>query len=222
VTVTANSLVTATFTLKQYNVALSADPAAGGAVSGAGTFDHGDTVLVTATANSGYSFVNWTEGASAVSTNPSYSFTATADRTLVANFATKVYSLTVSASVNVTRAVVGDTITYTYRITNSGNVTFATISATQPQVGAVEDLAGELVPGATRTAIVSYVVLQSDLPGPLASTLTVTATDASNFVVTADATTSVIVSAPTALPPNEQPSQPQQRIPIYLPNLHRE
>jgi murein DD-endopeptidase MepM/ murein hydrolase activator NlpD len=43
---------------------------------------------VTATANSGYSFVNWTEGGRVVSTSASYSFTLTTNRTLVANFTT--------------------------------------------------------------------------------------------------------------------------------------
>ena len=47
------------------------------------------------TANAGYNFVNWTEGGATVSTLASYTFTATADRALVANF-TPVSTITVT------------------------------------------------------------------------------------------------------------------------------
>ena len=41
---------------------------------------------LTATANEGYTFVNWTENGTVVSTNATYSFTVTSNRNLVANF----------------------------------------------------------------------------------------------------------------------------------------
>ena len=44
---------------------------------------------MTARANSGYTFVNWTENGSAVSSSPSYTLTLNANQTLVANFAIK-------------------------------------------------------------------------------------------------------------------------------------
>jgi uncharacterized repeat protein (TIGR02543 family) len=68
-------------------IAVSADPPEGGTVSGGGNFAPDDEVTVLATANPGYIFVNWTESGAPVSTNASYTFTATASRTLVANFA---------------------------------------------------------------------------------------------------------------------------------------
>ena len=70
-----------------YNVTLSASPVAGGTVTGGGTYDMGASVTVTATPADGYTFVNWTENGSQVSTDASYTFIATADRTLTANFA---------------------------------------------------------------------------------------------------------------------------------------
>ena len=51
-----------------------------------GTYYQGDVCNVTATANDGYSFVNWTENGTVVSTDASYTFTVTSDRELVANF----------------------------------------------------------------------------------------------------------------------------------------
>ncbi|MHB8984629.1 MAG: virginiamycin B lyase family protein [Eubacteriales bacterium] len=71
-----------------HTVRVSANPPAGGLVSGGGTYEEGASVIVTATPNSGYSFVNWTEGGVQVITSASYTFTlGTSDRTPVANFA---------------------------------------------------------------------------------------------------------------------------------------
>ena len=68
------------------SISVSAAPVAGGSVTGGGSVADGSNVTVTATANAGYSFTNWTEGVNIVSSSASYSFVATANRTLVANF----------------------------------------------------------------------------------------------------------------------------------------
>ncbi|MBO6025796.1 MAG: hypothetical protein J6P73_00945, partial [Bacteroidales bacterium] len=69
-----------------YTITATANPSNGGAVSGAGTHQGGSTCVLSATANTGYSFVNWTENGSQVSTNPTYSFTVSGNRALEANF----------------------------------------------------------------------------------------------------------------------------------------
>ena len=69
----------------------------GGNTAGDGTYDNGETATVTATAHEGYLFKGWYENGELVSTEASYSFTVTSDRTLTAQFA-KVYYVTVSAS----------------------------------------------------------------------------------------------------------------------------
>jgi hypothetical protein len=86
------------FTQITYTVAVSASPSAGGTVSGGGAFASGSSQTVTATANSGYTFVNWTENGSVVSSSASYNFTLNGNRTLVANFTAINYTITVSAS----------------------------------------------------------------------------------------------------------------------------
>ncbi|MGC9321688.1 MAG: InlB B-repeat-containing protein, partial [Kosmotogaceae bacterium] len=58
ITMDSNKTVTATFTIKKYTIAASANPPAGGTASGAGSYNHGDTVNLVATANEGYEFVN--------------------------------------------------------------------------------------------------------------------------------------------------------------------
>ncbi|GMV25044.1 MAG: hypothetical protein AMXMBFR58_10750 [Phycisphaerae bacterium] len=69
-----------------WTINASASPANSGVIQGAGVYPANSTVTLTATANSGWGFQNWTENGSQVSTNWRYIFTATRDRTLVANF----------------------------------------------------------------------------------------------------------------------------------------
>ena len=73
---------------------LSSNPALGGTTSGAGVFAQGSSVTVVATANTGYTFFNWTDGATVASTSASYQFTMAGNKTLVANFTPK-YLVTV-------------------------------------------------------------------------------------------------------------------------------
>lgn len=69
-----------------YTISVSANPTNGGTVSGSGTYQHGQSCTVHATANSGYTFLNWTEGDSVVSTQANYTFTVNGNKSLVANF----------------------------------------------------------------------------------------------------------------------------------------
>ncbi len=85
--------------VQQYNVALSANPTAGGTVSGAGNYNAGANVSISATPATGYQFVNWTEGNTIVSTSASYTINnISAARTLVANFSVKTYNITTISS----------------------------------------------------------------------------------------------------------------------------
>jgi len=69
-----------------FTVDVSANPSNGGSVSGGGSYTEGQSCTVSATANSGYTFTNWTENGNVVSSNANYTFVVNADRTLVANF----------------------------------------------------------------------------------------------------------------------------------------
>ena len=81
-----------------YSVTATANPADGGMVSGADTYTEGSTCTLTATANDGYSFINWTQDGEEVSTNETYSFTVTEDAAFVANFSLNTYNITVVAN----------------------------------------------------------------------------------------------------------------------------
>ncbi|MES2828499.1 MAG: ice-binding family protein [Bacteroidota bacterium] len=88
-TMAGNRVLVANFTpvpIGSFAVNLSAAPVAGGATTGTGSYTAGSNVAITATANAGYAFVNWTDGATVISISPSYQFIITGNRTLVANF----------------------------------------------------------------------------------------------------------------------------------------
>ena len=89
ITVTADTTFTAQWTKDtvNYTVTVSADPEAGGTVSGSGEYSEGTQVTVTATPATGYHFVNWTENGTEVSTEATFTFNATVDRNLIAIFA---------------------------------------------------------------------------------------------------------------------------------------
>ncbi len=68
-----------------YTVSCSSLPSNGGTTAGAGAFSQDQTV--TATPNSGFTFVNWTISGNVVSTDPTFTFPAIASVNSVANFA---------------------------------------------------------------------------------------------------------------------------------------
>lgn len=86
--VTANVALVANFKLippTKYNVTVTADSTMG-TVAGAGEYEEGTEATLTATANEGYEFVNWTVDGTEVSTENPYTFNVTADVEVVANF----------------------------------------------------------------------------------------------------------------------------------------
>ena len=58
-TVTEDAAYVANFDTISYTIAVSADPVAGGVVTGGGSYKHFTTATLTATANEGYTFVGW-------------------------------------------------------------------------------------------------------------------------------------------------------------------
>jgi hypothetical protein len=69
-----------------HTVSAIVEPTGYGTVAGTGRFAEGTEVIVTATPNEGYEFVNWTEGETIVSELAAYTFTVERTLTLVANF----------------------------------------------------------------------------------------------------------------------------------------
>ena len=137
----------------QYTITANANPSAGGTVSGAGNYYNNSECTLTATANHGYAFDNWTLNNTVVSTNPTYTFTVSGNATYTANFmALTEHHFTYNPqqehgtiSVSPTSAYVGDIVTLTatpdagYNLDewnvntiNKGNVTVVNNQFTMP------------------------------------------------------------------------------------------
>ncbi len=84
-TATASRALVANF-VQMFTITTAASPATGGSTSGGGVYASGTGVTVSAVANPGYAFANWTVGGVQVSVSANYTFTAAGDRALVANF----------------------------------------------------------------------------------------------------------------------------------------
>ena len=99
-----------------------------------------------------------------------------------------------TASADVAQAKVGDTVTYTVKVTNSGNVTVKGIALSDTLVTLSEE-AFDLAPNGTKTVTYTYTVTQADVDaGKIDNTATATGKDPSNSDVTAsdDATVKTV------------------------------
>ena len=109
-----NVVVTAHFQEEEvelFDVLLTASPEEGGSVSGEGSFEEEESVMVNAMPNPGYTFVSWTDDdtGDVVSDDASYSFTMPAnDIELTANFEAINYTVSVTVSPEGAGTVTGE------------------------------------------------------------------------------------------------------------------
>ena len=75
-----------------FKIDASANLSNSGTITGSGDYKWGSTVSLTATPNTGYTFVNWTENDLPVSTDATYSFTAIGAKSVVAHFVLNTYA----------------------------------------------------------------------------------------------------------------------------------
>lgn len=96
----------------KHSVTLQSAPSnnIGGFVSGAGSYPYGSEVTVVAGPNAGFTFEGWTENGETVSTDGSYTFTVTGNRSLTGSFSGEQYTV----STNVTPEALGE-------VTGAGN-----------------------------------------------------------------------------------------------------
>ncbi|MBO5957184.1 MAG: Omp28-related outer membrane protein [Bacteroidales bacterium] len=95
--VTGNVDMVANFVpVNSYLVTVEINPKDAGEIIGAGAYELNETVVLKASANEGYEFINWTENGTVVSEEKEYSFTITGDKNIVANFKPLDYKVTVT------------------------------------------------------------------------------------------------------------------------------
>ncbi len=102
-----------------------------------------------------------------------------------------VAALTIAETSSVATASVGNIITYTFNVLNTGNVTLSSLTLNNPKIGKITPAKTTLIPEESTTATASYKVNSSDLPGPLSNTFTAQATDIQGKAVSAIATVTV-------------------------------
>ena len=95
-TVTESATYLANFQLDSFTITANANPTDAGIITGGGTYDYGQSCTLSATANEGFNFVNWTENGEVVSTDAEYTFNVTGDRVLTANFEVQIFDVKVS------------------------------------------------------------------------------------------------------------------------------
>ncbi len=98
-TVTAARSLAAVFErIPTYTVTLTASPAEGGTVTGAGTYAQDESATVRASEASGWRFLRWEEGGVQASTVAAYTFRVTKARALTACFERSSYTVTAAAA----------------------------------------------------------------------------------------------------------------------------
>ncbi|MGN6386234.1 MAG: CARDB domain-containing protein, partial [Verrucomicrobiota bacterium] len=105
-----NTFESAFTILADYNITLAANPSQAGSVTGGGKVKEGSSVTVKATPNTAqlpYSFLNWTENGTFQSGASNYTFTATKDRQLVANFVLPNFQVTAANNPSTAGTVTG-------------------------------------------------------------------------------------------------------------------
>lgn len=112
--ITTNRNLVAEFSANTYTLNTVSNPSVGGTTSGGGNYTYGTSATITATANPGYTFTNWTKNGLTVSTNANHTLAVNETQTLVANF-TQNPTYTINTSSNPT---VGGTTS------GGGNYTF--------------------------------------------------------------------------------------------------
>ncbi|UCC89318.1 MAG: hypothetical protein JSV81_08415, partial [Anaerolineales bacterium] len=94
--------------------------------------------------------------------------------------------MTVTKRADVNTAQVGQVVTYTYQVTNTGNITLTDISANDDKLGPVLFTSSTLRPTQAASAWLTYTIQVKDLPGPLINTAIVSSTVGaeSRFLIT--------------------------------------
>ena len=104
-------------------------------------------------------------------------------------------AITLKKSANITGfSAVGTPVTYSYLVTNTGNVTLTSVHVTDPMPGlsAITCPATTLAPGASTTCTATYTTTQADLDrGSIANTATASGTPPTGPAVTADSSLNI-------------------------------
>ena len=114
--VTSNRTITAEFEQVYYNVVLESDPSNGGVLTGQNQYTYRQTCTVSATPNSGFTFLRWDDNGVFVSPLNTFNFVVTENRKLTAIFQTNTY-YQVTATCDTSKGTVTGSGNYLYGAT---------------------------------------------------------------------------------------------------------
>lgn len=100
-----------TSNVPNYTITATSENTSQGTVSGGGSYAYNSTVTLKAARKTGYTFDGWYEGGTRVSTDSSYKFTCTGDRTLVAKWVVYNVSIAVTWSPTASEGTVSGSLT---------------------------------------------------------------------------------------------------------------
>jgi len=103
-------------------------------------------------------------------------------------------ALTLLKTSDTTEAAVGDTITYTYTIANTGDVMLTDLVLIDDHIGEIPLPTSVLTSGESLTATAIYTVTEADLPGPLTNAASVTGRGPVGGTTVTETTVSVALS----------------------------
>ena len=164
------------------DLTVTVDPPGAGTVTGAGRFRHDTNASLSATPAGSFLFSGWFESGTLVSSSPTYAFTVTAARNLVAKFYSpgpeiEIADTTHNPAVNLVDEtstltfVHPSTLTRTLTIRNEGTAPLTGLSVTLAGTGSSffnkTSLPGTLAPGAT-----TILTVQFTATSPITSTAT--------------------------------------------------
>jgi uncharacterized repeat protein (TIGR01451 family)/uncharacterized repeat protein (TIGR02543 family)/LPXTG-motif cell wall-anchored protein len=201
------------YTAIPYNVYYMANGGSGTMTDENNPYTYMDIVTVKANGftRSGYNFNGWNTMANGSGTARAVGTTFTMpaeDVTLYAQWSvipsSTTYSMSLTKTANATTVDVGDTITYTIVLRNTGGGTLTNVTVADPLVG-LNEVVTSLAPGATRTFTVTYIPL-------VAGTLTNNATASDNQAPFTSASATV-----TVLEPIEEIIIEEPEVPLDIP-----
>jgi uncharacterized repeat protein (TIGR01451 family) len=92
--------------------------------------------------------------------------------------------LTITKTADKESAFIGETVHYTYRVNNTGNVNLTNLTITDIPYGSVTDLdKTALIPNEVATGYLNHTVNESEICGPIANYAVTTAVDPCNYTI---------------------------------------